>query len=62
MFMMTLYVLSGLSIPTKNFKFSLPIYMFRKHSNIYKLDFNYVVDVSRYLQNTRPGLNLSWKN
>ena len=47
-FMMTLYRLSGLSIPTKNLRFSLHVYMFSINISVYRLDFKSPADVSRY--------------
>ena len=59
MFMMTLCVISGLSIPTENLRFSLPACMFSINIPVYRLDFKSTVDIARYLQNVEPGLKPS---
>ena len=57
MVMMTLYVISRLSIPTKNLRFSLLACVFSINILVYRLDFKSTVDVVRHLHHARPGLD-----
>ena len=49
MFIMILYVLSGLSIPIENPRFLIPICMFSTNIQIHRLEFNSVADILGYL-------------
>ena len=52
-------MLSGLSIPTEDFKFSLPACVFSINIPIYRLNFKSASDVMGYIHNARPGLKPS---
>ena len=45
MFMMTPCMISGLSVPTKNLKFSLSIYMFFVNIPVYRINLKSAADV-----------------
>ena len=45
MFMMTTYINSGLSVPTKDLRFSLPVCLFFVNILIRRIDFKFAVDV-----------------
>ena len=50
MFMMTPYMSSGLSIPTKNPRFSQPVYLCSINIPVYRIDFKSTSEVSEYNQ------------
>ena len=62
MFMMTPCMIRGLSVPTGNLKFSLPICMFSTNIPIYRIDLKSAADGSGYLQDAWPGFESSSGN
>ena len=57
-FIMTPYVSSGLSVLTENLRFSLPVCLCSINIPVYRLDFKSEAEVTEYLPNARPGLEL----
>ena len=62
MFMITPYMISGLSVPTENLKFSLPVYMFSINILVYRIDLKSAAEFSEYLQDAGPRLKFSLGN
>ena len=68
MFMMTHYVSSGLSVPTENLRFSLPIYLCSVNILVYRLDFKSEAEVTKYLSDAEGqvlspnGLSGPWRS
>ena len=54
--MMATYMSSGLSVPTKNLRFSLPVCLCSINITVYRLDFKSKAEVTKYLLDVRPGL------
>ena len=57
MFMMPPYVLSGLSIPVEDFKFSLPIYMFSVNILVQKNRLQVIAELRGFYELWNVGLN-----
>ena len=60
--MMTPCMISGMSLPTGNLKFSLTICMFSINIPVYRIGLQSVADVSDYLQDARSRLEISLEN
>ena len=57
-FIMSLYVSSGLNVPTKNLRFSLPVCLFSVNIPVCRIDFKYAANVLGHFQSSWTGLGV----